>query len=108
MLFLWGLGGKAGFDINAAKATEPTGRDLSAGIISFGGIVFGSFSGVIFFHVYCGWIQLTQVCSWDYQWAPVAADYNCRLPVETSSYRVFILTFFGLWIRKSAHSLALI
>ncbi|EIM79933.1 purine-cytosine permease [Stereum hirsutum FP-91666 SS1] len=76
MLFLWGLGGKAGFDINAAKADEPTGRDLSAGIISFGGIVFGSFSG----------------------WAPVAADYNCRLPVETSSYRVFILTFFGLWI----------
>lgn len=46
MLFLWGLGGKAGFDINAAKADEPTGRDLSAGIISFGGIVFGSFSGV--------------------------------------------------------------
>lgn len=46
MLFLWGLGGKAGFDINAAKADEPTGRDLSAGILSFGGIVFGSFSGV--------------------------------------------------------------
>lgn len=46
MLFLWGLGGKAGFDVDAAKATEPTGRDLSAGIISFGGIVFGSFSGV--------------------------------------------------------------
>ena len=46
MLFLWGLGGHAGFDINAQKASEDTGRDLSADILSFGGIVFGSFTGV--------------------------------------------------------------
>lgn len=32
------------------------------------------------------------------QWAPVAADYNCRLPADTSSTRVFLLTFFGLFI----------
>ncbi|KAH9942946.1 purine-cytosine permease [Amylocystis lapponica] len=76
MLFLWGLGARAGFDINAQKPLEATGRSLSASILSFGGIVFGSFSG----------------------WAPVAADYNCRLPVNTSSTRVFILTFFGLYI----------
>ena len=25
------------------------------------------------------------------QWAPVAADYNCRLPADTSSTRVFLL-----------------
>jgi hypothetical protein len=46
MLFLWGLGGKAGYDINAQKPLEDTGRALSADILSFGGIVFGSFSGV--------------------------------------------------------------
>ncbi|KAI0685083.1 cytosine-purine permease [Cytidiella melzeri] len=76
MLFLWGLGGHAGFDIGAQKAFEDTGRDLSADILSFGGIVFGSFSG----------------------WAPLAADYNCRLPADTSSTKVFVLTFFGLFI----------
>ncbi|KIP11708.1 hypothetical protein PHLGIDRAFT_99130 [Phlebiopsis gigantea 11061_1 CR5-6] len=76
MLFLWGLGGKAGFDISAQKPLEDTGRNLSADVLSFGGIVFGSFTG----------------------WAPVAADYNCRLPVTTSSTRVFILTFLGLFI----------
>lgn len=76
MLFLWGLGGKAGYDINAQKSVEDTGRALSADILSFGGIVFGSFSG----------------------WAPVAADYNCRLPADTPPMRVFLLTFFGLFI----------
>ncbi|KAG1804383.1 permease for cytosine/purines, uracil, thiamine, allantoin-domain-containing protein [Suillus variegatus] len=74
MLFLWGLGGKAGYDINAQKSVEDTGRALSADILSFGGIVFGSFTG----------------------WAPVAADYNCRLPADTPPMRVFLLTFFGL------------
>lgn len=46
MLFLWGLGGHAGFDINAQKPLEDTGRNLSADVLSFGGIVFGSFTGV--------------------------------------------------------------
>ena len=32
------------------------------------------------------------------QWAPIAADYNCRLPADTSSVKIFILTFFGLFI----------
>ncbi|TFK56838.1 cytosine-purine permease [Heliocybe sulcata] len=76
MLFLWGLGGRAGYDISAQKPLEDSGRALSADILSFGGIVFGSFSG----------------------WAPVAADYNCRLPVTTPPLKVFLLTFFGLFI----------
>jgi purine-cytosine permease-like protein len=46
MLFLWGLGAKAGFDINAQKSIEDTGKSLSSDILSFGGIVFGSFTGV--------------------------------------------------------------
>ena len=46
MLCLWGLGAKAGFDINAQKAVEDTGKSLSSDILSFGGIVFGSFTGV--------------------------------------------------------------
>ncbi|KII93075.1 hypothetical protein PLICRDRAFT_101790 [Plicaturopsis crispa FD-325 SS-3] len=76
MLMLYGLGAKAGFDPSAQEPLQDTGRALSADILSFGGIVFGSFSG----------------------WAPVAADYNCRLPVETSSWKVFALTFWGLFI----------
>ena len=32
------------------------------------------------------------------QWAPVAADYNCRLPTNTPPIKVFLLTFFGLFI----------
>ncbi|KAJ7486077.1 cytosine-purine permease [Mycena galericulata] len=76
MLFLLGLGGHAGFDINAQKPFEDTGKALSSDILSFGGIVFGSVAG----------------------WAPVAADYNCRLPVNTPPAKVFLLTFFGLFI----------
>jgi len=75
-IMLYSLGGKAGYDIHAQAAKEDTGKDLAADVLSFGGIVFGSFTG----------------------WAPIAADYNCKLPVETSSTRVFILTFFGLYI----------
>ncbi|KAH8119369.1 permease for cytosine/purines uracil thiamine allantoin [Phellopilus nigrolimitatus] len=76
MLMLWGLGGQAGFDINAQKAKEDTGRNLAGDVLSFGGIVFGSVSG----------------------WAPIAADYNCRLPVSTPPIKVFLLTFFGLFV----------
>lgn len=94
MLFLWGLGGHAGFDINAQKPLEATGRALSGDILSFGGIIFGSFSGVRSPSAY------PHIGTDDpiFQWAPVAADYNCRLPVDTPSMKVFLLTFFGLWI----------
>ncbi|KAJ7241711.1 cytosine-purine permease [Mycena haematopus] len=76
MLFLLGLGGHAGFEINAQKQFEDTGKALSSDILSFGGIVFGSVAG----------------------WAPVAADYNCRLPADTPPIKIFTLTFFGLFI----------
>ena len=33
-----------------------------------------------------------------FQWATVAADYNCRLPTDTPPIKVFLLTFFGLFI----------
>lgn len=46
MLMLYGLGGKAGFDINAQKPNEDTGANLAGDVLSFGGIVFGSFTGV--------------------------------------------------------------
>ena len=32
------------------------------------------------------------------QWAPIAADYNCRLPANISSTKVFLLALFGLFI----------
>jgi Na+/phosphate symporter len=41
MLFLLGLGGHAGFDINAQKEFEDKGKALSSDILNFGGIVFG-------------------------------------------------------------------
>lgn len=46
MLCLWGLGAKAGFNVSAERQLQATGRDLSADVLSFGGIVFGSFNGV--------------------------------------------------------------
>jgi len=46
MLILWGLGAHAGFDVNAGRAEEPTGMNLAANVLSFGGIVFGFFTGV--------------------------------------------------------------
>lgn len=48
MLFIWGLGGtKGGFDVSAQKQFEdPSGRFLAGDVLSFGGIVFGSFTGV--------------------------------------------------------------
>ncbi|KAI0652315.1 cytosine-purine permease [Trametes meyenii] len=76
IMFLWGLGGHAGFDINAQRSREDAGRALSADVLSFGGIIFSTFSG----------------------WAPIAADYNCRLPANTSTTKIFLLTFFGLYI----------
>ena len=76
MCCLYGLGSKAGYDINTQKALENTGRELSANILSFGAIIFGSVAG----------------------WAPIAADYNVRLPVDTNPWRVFILTFSGLFL----------
>ncbi|KAN0073667.1 Permease for cytosine/purines, uracil, thiamine, allantoin domain containing protein [Tylopilus felleus] len=76
MCCLYGLGSKAGYDINTQKALENTGRELSANILSFGAIIFGSVAG----------------------WAPIAADYNVRLPVDTNPWRVFILTFCGLFL----------
>ena len=73
---LYGLGSKVGYDVNAQKSLENTGRALSADILSFGAIIFGSVAG----------------------WAPVAADYNVRLPVDTNPWHVFVLTFFGLFL----------
>lgn len=76
MLFLWGLGGHAGFDLGAQKPLEATGATYTGNVLSYGGIVFSSFVG----------------------WAPVAADYNVRLPANTPAIKVFTLTVLGLWI----------
>jgi purine-cytosine permease-like protein len=57
MLFLLGLGGHAGFDINAQKEFEDKGKALSSDILSFGGIVFGSVAGWVssFFSAFVFW-----------------------------------------------------
>jgi purine-cytosine permease-like protein len=62
MLFLWGLGAKAGYDINAQKSLEDTGKALKSDILSFGGIVFGSFTGVSFW-LLCSVMRLMPVSS---------------------------------------------
>ncbi|KAF8885076.1 cytosine-purine permease [Gymnopilus junonius] len=68
MLFLWGLGAKAGFDLSTEIAHEDVG--------CFGGIVFGSFTG----------------------WGPVVADYNCKMPADIPAKKIFFMTFVGLYI----------
>ncbi|KAF8513337.1 permease for cytosine/purines, uracil, thiamine, allantoin-domain-containing protein [Hysterangium stoloniferum] len=85
---MYGLGGHAGYQISLQKADEdPAGHLRAAGVLSFGGIIFSSCAG----------------------WAPVsvvflpsvaiaAADYNCRLPVNTSKLKIFVLTFLGVFI----------
>lgn len=76
MIFVLGGRDPAGYDLTAQSAKEDTGANLAADILSFGGIMFGAVSG----------------------WAPVAADFNMRLPADTSPMYVFILTFFGIYI----------
>jgi NCS1 nucleoside transporter family len=78
VIMIYALGGKdpAGYDLVAQSLSEPTGANLAANILSFGGIMFGAVSG----------------------WSPVAADFNMRLPADTSPTYVFILTFFGIYI----------
>lgn len=73
---LWGLGAREGYALRAQEQerVQPTGRAFAAGFLSYGGIVFSSAAG----------------------WAPVAADFNCRLPANTSRALVFALTWFGL------------
>ncbi|KAH0835002.1 cytosine-purine permease [Lanmaoa asiatica] len=73
---LYGLGSKAGYNVNAQKPLEDTGRAFIADILSFGAIIFGSVAG----------------------WAPIAADFNVRLPADTNPWRVFMLTFWGLFL----------
>ncbi|KAG9309078.1 cytosine-purine permease [Chiua virens] len=76
MCCLYGLGSKAGYHVNAQNPFEDSGRALSADVLGFGAIIFGSVAG----------------------WAPIAADYNVRLPVDTKPWRVFALTFWGLYL----------
>lgn len=52
MLILFGLGGRAGYDLQAQKPLEDKGADLVGDVLSFGGIVFGSFTGVRFAFVF--------------------------------------------------------
>jgi len=46
MCLLWALGAQAGYDLSWESAHRDHGRALSADILSFGGIVFASFTGV--------------------------------------------------------------
>ncbi|WWC69053.1 uncharacterized protein I206_102989 [Kwoniella pini CBS 10737] len=73
---MWGLAGHKGFDMGAQQALQDTGKSYAGDFLSFGGIVFSSASG----------------------WAPVAADFNCRLPSNIRPWKVFMLTWFGLMV----------
>ncbi|EIN10595.1 hypothetical protein PUNSTDRAFT_142573 [Punctularia strigosozonata HHB-11173 SS5] len=75
-MMIYGLGGHAGYHPEAQKPNEDRGVDYSADLLSFGGIIFSSCSG----------------------WAPVAADYNVRLPADINPLYVFTLTWLGLFI----------
>ncbi|KAJ1563093.1 hypothetical protein HK405_001730 [Cladochytrium tenue] len=60
---------------SVTESDPPSGTSYSAAVLSFASIIYGSAAG----------------------WAPVAADYNMMLPRHTSSVKVFLLTFFGLF-----------
>lgn len=97
MMFLWALGAHAGFDISTESIREDRGRALSADILNFGGIVYGSIAGVSSF-AFPEFDFVTLTFQISFQWAPVAADYNCRMPVETPSKKIFLMTFIGLYL----------
>lgn len=51
MLCMWGLAAHKGFDFSAERAQEVAegakgGRELAARVLSFGGVIFASFTGV--------------------------------------------------------------
>lgn len=71
-----GLASHRGIDLSAQKPKQDTGKEFAGDFLSFGGIVFSSAAG----------------------WAPIAADFNCRLPATISKWKVFIMTWFGLMI----------
>lgn len=82
-----GLAAHKGFNIKTQEAKQSKGKEFAGGFLSFGvsrhrgsinsqGIVFSSAAG----------------------WAPIAADFNCRLPSTISPWKVFFLTWFGLMV----------
>ncbi|KAF9995448.1 hypothetical protein BGZ79_010859 [Entomortierella chlamydospora] len=72
MCILYGTGHK----YYSWTPSTSSGADLAGSVLSFGGVVFGSVIG----------------------WAPIAADYNVMLPEDTNAWKVFGLTFLGLFI----------
>jgi NCS1 nucleoside transporter family len=77
IIMMYVLGYQAGYDLTAQAALEdPPGHLRAADILSFGGIIFSSSAG----------------------WAPIAADFNCRLPATISKSYVFALTWIGLML----------
>ncbi|WVQ82455.1 hypothetical protein IAT38_004584 [Cryptococcus sp. DSM 104549] len=75
-LCIWGLAGKRGFNIHAQEALQDSGKAYAGDFLSFGGIVFSSAAG----------------------WAPIAADFNCRLPHDIAPWKVFLLTWLGVMV----------
>lgn len=73
---MYGLGGKAGFRPHLQDSEQATGKAYSGSMLSFGGIIFSSAAG----------------------WAPVAADFNSRLPVDYPKWKVFTMSWFGIMI----------
>jgi len=74
-LMIYAIGGHKGYNISLQKASEdPAGHLRASDVLSYGAIMFSSSAG----------------------WAPVAADFNCRLPANTSKVKIFLLTFFGV------------
>lgn len=73
---MYALGGARGYQLDLQAATEDTGRPFAGDFLSFMGIIYSSAAG----------------------WAPVAADFNVRLPADTKPSKVFWLTFAGLML----------
>lgn len=66
--------------VNVPHATVVTARSTGvahvAALLSFGSVTYGAAAG----------------------WAPYAADYSVKQPEKTPAFRVFALTFLGVWI----------
>lgn len=74
---LYAVGGK--HFTNARPEPDIDSQTHSGNVLTFGAIIFGSSSG----------------------WIPVAADYYIYFPEKTPSWRIFMISFLGIWVIPS-------
>lgn len=95
MVFVRSLIPRSGFDLKGQRTLEaPPGALRAADVLSYGSIMFSTPASLAPMCVFSVFLSKNPPLPP----LPRAADYNCRLPSNTSKAKVFFLTFFGLLV----------